>query len=95
MINTRVITNKQKKFLEKTLCTLGIDIDQLLLTNNLSEVISENKLLKEQNEILNQKLNLLNEKLNICNEAIESLNIKMQKSAFEQIWGGEVNEENQ
>lgn len=95
MIQTRVITKKQKKFLDETLVALGINLDELLLINNLTELIEENKRLTKENEILNAKLDNLNERLQNSEANIEALNIKLQKGAFEAIWGDLSNEQEQ
>ncbi len=100
MIETKIITTKEKKMLDKIFGVLGIDTNQLLKINNLGEILCELGDLKKENEELKAKLlaqaqinDLLTEKINELVIALEKINQRMQEDAMSKIFGGgEVNE---
>lgn len=59
----RLVTTKQKKFLERTFKCLGIDIDELLEVNNIRH-------LKEENERLHERVAFLEKALTTTNETL-------------------------
>lgn len=95
MIETKIITTKEKKMLDKIFGVLGIDTNQLLKINNLGEILCELDDLKKENDELKTKLlaqtqinDLLTEKINELVIALEKINQRMQEDAMSKILGG-------
>lgn len=95
MIETKIITTKEKKMLDKIFGVLGIDTNQLLKINNLGEILCELDDLKKENDELRAKLlaqtqinDLLTEKINELVIALEKINQRMQEDAMSKILGG-------
>jgi cell division protein FtsB len=92
MIN-RLVTTRQKKFLEKTLGCLGVSIDDLLEINNLKELIHKNKELEEQIKVLNATNVVMANEIQKMKENITELIVQQQNDAYEQILNGFANNE--
>ena len=90
MIN-RLVTTKQKKFLEKTFKCLDISIDDLLEINNLKELIQKNKDLEEQVKVLNATNLVMANEIQKMKENITELIVQQQNDAYEQILNGFAN----
>lgn len=90
MIN-RLVTTKQKKFLEKTFKCLDISIDDLLEINNLKELIQKNKELEEQVKVLNATNLVMANEIQKMKENITELIVQQQNDAYEQILNGFAN----
>lgn len=84
MITNRLVTTKQKKFLEKTFKCLGISIEDFMEVNNLIEfkretdekikaLTNENKFLAEVNTTQNEVIKELNLKIETLNQKIDEL----------------------
>ena len=86
MITNRLVTTKQKKFLEKTLSCLGVSIEDLLEINNLKELIKENKDLKEQIKVLNATQTIMANEIQIMKENITELIVQQQNDAYQQLF---------
>lgn len=56
MINTKIMTTKEKKYIEKTLGILGLTIDDLLEVQNLKEIRSELEALMKEYQETTKKL---------------------------------------
>lgn len=94
MIN-RLVTTKQKKFLEKTFKCLDISIDDLLEINNLKELIQKNKELEEQVRVLNATNLVMANEIQKMKENITELIVQQQNDAYEQILNGFANNDDQ
>ncbi len=94
MIN-RLVTTKQKKFLEKTFKCLDISIDDLLEINNLRELIQKNKELEEQVKVLNATNLVMANEIQKMKENITELIVQQQNDAYEQILNGFANNDDQ
>lgn len=92
MIN-RLVTTKQKKFLEKTFKCLDISVDDLLEINNLKELIQKNKELEEQVKVLNATNLVMANEIQKMKENITELIVQQQNDAYEQILNGFANNE--
>lgn len=86
MITNRLVTTKQKKFLEKTLGCLGVSIEDLLEINNLKELIKENQDLKEQIKVLNATQTIIANEIQIMKENITELIVQQQNDAYQQLF---------
>lgn len=86
MITNRLVTTKQKKFLEKTLGCLGVSIEDLLEINNLKELIKENQDLKEQIKVLNATQTIMANEIQVMKENITELIVQQQNDAFRQLF---------
>lgn len=86
MITNRLVTTRQKKFLEKTLGCLGISIEDLLEINNLKELIKKNEELQKQVEVLNASNVVMAETIQRMKENITDLIVQQQNDAFEQLF---------
>lgn len=86
MITNRLVTIRQKKFLEKTLGCLGISIEDLLEINNLKELIKKNEELQKQVEVLNASNVVMAETIQRMQENITDLIVQQQNDAFEQLF---------
>lgn len=86
MITNRLVTTRQKKFLEKTLGCLGISIEDLLEINNLKELIKKNEELQKQVEVLNASNVVMAETIQRMQENITDLIVQQQNDAFEQLF---------
>lgn len=87
MIN-RLVTTRQKKFLEKTFECLGISIDDLLEINNLRAIQNEKKELEERVKLLEENAVLANETINSLNKLVAELIQNQQRDAYAQIFKG-------
>lgn len=94
MIN-RLVTTKQKKFLEKTFKCLDISIDDLLEINNLKKLIQKNKELEEQVKVLNATNLVMANEIQKMKENITELIVQQQNDAYEQILNGFANNDDQ
>ena len=92
MIN-RIMTTRQKKFLEKTLGCLGISIDELIDINNLSEYKKQIQEQQQRITLLEQSQIQSNEVIARLTNQVAELIANAQKSAFEQIFSGFGNRE--
>lgn len=95
MIETKIITTKEKKMLDKIFGVLGIDTNQLLKINNLGEILCELDDLKKENDELKTKLmaqtqinDLLTEKINELVVALEKINQRIHEEDMAQIFNG-------
>lgn len=88
MIVNRLVTKKQKKFLEKTFECLDISIDDLMEINNLKELIKQNKELQEQINTLNAANIVMAETIQKMKENITELIVQQQNEAYEQLFKG-------
>ena len=84
MVINRLVTTKQKKFLEKTFKALGISIEDFMEVNNLIEfryttekeiesLKNENKFLAEVNTKQNEIIRDLNIRIEELNQRIDDL----------------------
>lgn len=87
MVN-RIMTTRQKKFLEKTLCCLGISIDELIDINNLSSYKGQIKEQAERIDLLEKAVIQSNEVISHLTNQVAELIANQQKSAYEQIFRG-------
>lgn len=92
MIN-RLVTTRQKRFLEKTFGCLGISIDELLEINNLRTIKKEKEELEERVKLLEQNAVLANETINSLNKLVAELIQNQQRDAYAQIFKGFSEEE--
>lgn len=76
MTVNRLVTTKQKKFLEKTFKCLGISIEDFMEINNLIEY---KKKTDEEIEQLKRENKFLAEVNTTQNEVIKSLNLKIEE----------------
>ena len=88
MIVNRLVTKKQKKFLEKTFECLDISVDDLMEINNLKELIKQNKELQEQINTLNAANIVMAETIQKMKENITELIVQQQNEAYEQLFKG-------
>ena len=86
MIVNRLVTKKQKKFLEKTFACLDISIEDLMEINNLKEVIKQNKELQEQVNVLNASNLVMAQTIEKMKENITELIVQQQNEAYEQLF---------
>ena len=86
MIVNRLVTKKQKKFLEKTFDCLDISIEDLMEINNLKEVIKQNKELQEQVNVLNATNLVMAQTIEKMKENITELIVQQQNDALEQLF---------
>ena len=86
MIVNRLVTKKQKKFLEKTFACLDISIEDLMEINNLKEVIKQNKELQEQVNVLNASNLVMAQTIEKMKENITELIVQQQNDALEQLF---------
>lgn len=86
MIVNRLVTKKQKKFLEKTFACLDISIEDLMEINNLKEVIKQNKELQEQVNVLNATNLVMAQTIEKMKENITELIVQQQNEAYEQLF---------
>jgi hypothetical protein len=84
----RLVTTRQKKFLEKTFECLGISIDDLLEINNLRAIQKEKKELEERVKLLEENAVLANETINSLNKLVAELIQNQQRDAYAQIFKG-------
>lgn len=96
MIDTRIITTKDKKMLDRIFKVLGIDVNEFLKVNNLGEILYNIESLKNENEVLKKQIDTqlkindeLVDKINELNLAIERVNQKIQQDAIDKIWDGD------
>lgn len=61
MTINRLVTTKQKRFLEKTFKCLGIDVDEIMEINNIRKLKQEKEELEERVHYLEQALTKTNE----------------------------------
>ena len=61
MTINRLVTTKQKRFLEKTFKCLGIDVDEIMEINNIRKLKQEKEELEERVHNLEQSLTKTNE----------------------------------
>lgn len=87
MIN-RIMTTRQKRFLEKTLNCLGINVDELIDINNLSEYKKQIQDQQQRITLLEQAQIQSNEIIARLTNQVAELIANQQKSAFEQIFKG-------
>ena len=85
MIN-RIMTTKQKKFLEKTFECLGVDIDTFLLISELPNILAENKTLREENTELRKILIEQNESIVNTTKVLNTHLIEHSQSFAKAIW---------
>lgn len=86
MIVNRLVTKKQKKFLEKTFACLDISIEDLMEINNLKEVIKQNKELQEQINVLNASNLVMAQTIEQMKQNITELIVQQQNDALEQLF---------
>lgn len=87
MIN-RLVTTKQKRFLEKTFKCLDISIDDFIEINNLKQIKEEKKQLEERVHLLEQNAVLQNDTINSLNKLVAELIQNQQKDAYATIFKG-------
>lgn len=97
MIINRLVTKRQKRFLEKTFACLDISVDDLLEINNLKELIQKNKELQEQVNVLNASNLVMAQTIEKMKENITELIVQQQNDAYEQLFKGydEIMNENE
>lgn len=98
MTEIRCITTKQKKFLIKMCLALGIDVNELMEINNLTEAYAKIEELKKENKEIKDLLNMqtnFNEDLKSKLADLENLYtevvIKLNQLAFDSVWEGVTN----
>lgn len=84
MVINRIVTTKQKKFLEKTFKCLGITIEDLMEINNLHFLKRENKDLRDRVEFLEQNLKNTNVIVSDLSKQITDFITDMQNGLFEE-----------
>lgn len=95
-MNNRLVTTKQKKFIEKTCGALGINIDEMMEINNLSKII------KAQNDLFEiilkqgEQITQLKKEINDLQESVRILS----QSKIDDMWklfvnGSLENQENE
>jgi hypothetical protein len=84
MVINRLVTTKQKKFLEKTFNCLGIDIEQFLEVNNISAIKKRNEELEERVKFLEESLKNTNLIISELSKEITNFITDMQNGLFEE-----------
>lgn len=84
MVINRLVTTKQKKFLEKTFNCLGIDIEQFLEVNNISAIKKRNEELEERVKFLEESLKNTNLIVSELSKEITNFITDMQNGLFEE-----------
>jgi hypothetical protein len=87
MIN-RLVTTKQKRFLERTFKCLGISIDDFMEINNLKQLQETNRQLEDRVKLLEENAVLLNKTITHQNSLIAELIQNQQKGAYATIFKG-------
>ena len=90
MITYRIMTTGEKVMLENILEALGISLEDFMEIVNLKEVLTE---FKSFIETSNQRLETLEQNYTLVNNATAELRDKIQKDAFEQLFGEVEDEE--
>lgn len=80
MINTRIMTTKEKKYIEKTLGILGITVDDLLEIQNLREMRSELELLRKEYKEAIEKVNEYRKTVEKNSEITANMSVQVQEA---------------
>lgn len=84
MIINRLVTTKQKKFLEKTFECLGITVEEMLEINNIRAIKEENEELKQRVSFLESSLKNTNIIVSELSKQITDFITDMQNGLFEE-----------
>lgn len=85
MIINRLVTTKQKKFLEKTFECLGITVEEMLEINNIRAIKEENEELKQRVSFLESSLKNTNIIVSELSKQITDFITDMQNGLFEEV----------
>lgn len=95
MITNRIMTTRQKKFLEKVFKALDINVEDLIEINNLKALKGEIIALKQIVEQQNETIKLQAENILTLSNLYEELRTKSEQNIYAQILGMEVGNENE
>lgn len=84
MTINRLVTTKQKRFLEKTFECLGITVEEMLEINNIREIKKENEELKQRISFLEDSLKNTNIIVSELSKQITDFITDMQNGLFEE-----------
>lgn len=84
MTINRIVTTKQKRFLEKTFECLGITVEEMLEINNIREIKKENEELKQRISFLEDSLKNTNIIVSELSKQITDFITDMQNGLFEE-----------
>lgn len=85
MTINRIVTTKQKRFLEKTFECLGITVEEMLEINNIREIKKENEELKQRISFLEDSLKNTNIIVSELSKQITDFITDMQNGLFEEV----------
>lgn len=85
MTINRLVTTKQKRFLEKTFECLGITVEEMLEINNIREIKKENEELKQRISFLEDSLKNTNIIVSELSKQITDFITDMQNGLFEEV----------
>lgn len=85
MTINRLVTTKQKKFLEKTFECLGITVEEMLEINNIRAIKEENEELKQRVAFLESSLKNTNIIVSELSKQITDFITDMQNGLFEEV----------
>lgn len=85
MTINRLVTTKQKKFLEKTFECLGITVEEMLEINNIRAIKEENEELKQRVSFLESSLKNTNIIVSELSKQITDFITDMQNGLFEEV----------
>ena len=88
MINTKIITTKQKKMLENILYALDVSLDDFLQIQNLKELKDKVENLEKENIVKEERIRLLEQVNKQLLEDVQTLNLRIEENAVDQLFGG-------
>lgn len=81
-MKNRIVTTKQKKFIERTCIALGIDIDEMLEINELSSIKKSQKDLFDIILVQGQTINELKKEMNELQDSLR----KITQAKIDEMW---------
>lgn len=88
MTNTKIITTKQKKMLENILYALDVSLDDFLQIQNLKELKDKVENLEKENIVKEERIRLLEQVNKQLLEDVQTLNLRIEENAVDQLFGG-------
>ena len=88
MTNTKIITTKQKKMLENILYALDVSLDDFLQIQNLKELKDKVEKLEKENIVKEERIRLLEQVNKQLLEDVQTLNLRIEENAVDQLFGG-------
>lgn len=95
MITNRLVTTRQKKFLDKVFKALDINIEDLIEINNLRVLKEKIKALEARVDEQDKTIKLQSENILSLSNLYEELRRNNERNVYAQILGLEVDDENE